>query len=1188
MRRRRRYSAFRNPKTKTEKLKRLGDLKRLADPAGNPEEGERKSAQRQYETYRDHLMAEGIISEPGTRPKKERKARKPREKKPRKERAAPSAPPEFEDNEGFWAGLASVHECNEKTDLYVLPITSVMLWRYITSALMGAVDTMVSLPGDYRYFPEALRALRAAGVSSPWGGKVKPPSFGIYSTVLGQIGTPRAVQSSFGGKHKLNGVPSLLDLYTTWKSSTAARPPSFYAVQGIRMMPDGTFVTKGASAWKNAKPIAVVVTGKVDDIEGFGIGMQDPGRGARRGQKLDQASVLAAALWALPKEGARNLCVLLPPAVWLQEGGGFDSMAAEELRAWGRKELTQQRAYQSFLAPLNQADWLRGAIARGTRTDFVNAMFSPKGKPVRGSSLRSELDKRTKAIEKGLTIRQMQPRRTWNTFFGSLPPLQFWAARFIGAAQSAAKTGGTPPTDAAASYASWAAVKSSLKGFGKDFREVMAELGGAGKEPGKKPAALRMGDLTPAVMGETLFIEDIREGPTYGLYIPARVTITRGGREQTRNLVPPEVLAEFVKQYKTGKSDLYPMILAKVFLINKPGALAHPPVIGEGKKRRRASAAEISRVLKAQARVVSRGRRATWYMAIPSAEVLVPTKIEGDVILVPNPSGQVYMAGKHNIREVSRDLLRVQLAYDRNEPTLKFVMGTPSRPWTSKGAPYLFSRLPLYDRTRQQTYLLAPGEKTPEGVDGYYKAVKNAFSRSRPSRTVVGGGYSLDEGAERVGGTAKGRRRPRSGRVAGKMAYQLGGFYSLARQVIDQQGIKKVRDSDRAAGRGMLYDVVDANWNLILKNLNRMREEEGEKRLPKSTPPPTNPEKPNVELERQVLVMLDLLLKPIPEDLDIEDVDEVEEDVPSNYQLLSKSSTMRPGSMMPVMEDGDPVFEEEIVTFVRSIKNPVRRKGGEPLSSAELIEFMGGTFAPKASTAALREAPARMELLEQEYAFAKPVDPSRRKKKRENILERLFGGAEGTLADLEPDEEKAAKALRYIQRRTGLTREEAEAIEKARLESRQRHRTLTPSGALCQMYRNAVRLKSYKAPAAVTAPGTAWIVMHQGKGGRTRIMSFRNGAHVDCDMVVTPKRSLSFLFGKAVESMVIWMAGKEIRVRRMKGIYTTNTGSPLQRTLWSPGQPLDTGLMLQAAFTSVADPLGRPTVPGQAEPLPLG
>jgi hypothetical protein len=128
---------------------------------------------------------------------------------------------------------------------------------------------------------------------------------------------------------------------------------------------------------------------------------------------------------------------------------------------------------------------------------------------------------------------------------------------------------------------------------------------------------------------------------------------------------------------------------------------------------------------------------------------------------------------------------------------------------------------------------------------------------------------------------------------------------------------------------------------------------------------------------------------------------------------------------------------------------------------------------------------------------------------------------------------------------------------------------VSPSGALCRRYRNSSRLKDYTPPAQVTEALTCWIVVAPPEGGHAaRVMSFRNGAHIDCDMEVRAPRQLTAHIAKSIEGMILWLAEKEMRMLRIANINIAQVGSPVYRVLWSRGMStsLDVKTLLEEAY----------------------
>jgi hypothetical protein len=98
-------------------------------------------------------------------------------------------------------------------------------------------------------------------------------------------------------------------------------------------------------------------------------------------------------------------------------------------------------------------------------------------------------------------------------------------------------------------------------------------------------------------------------------------------------------------------------------------------------------------------------------------------------------------------------------------------------------------------------------------------------------------------------------------------------------------------------------------------------------------------------------------------------------------------------------------------------------------------------------------------------------------------------------------------------------------------------------------------------------------------------MSFRNGAHIDCDSAATEAKPLSEIIAKAIEGMVLWMIekpstkdpGRPSRTLSIETINIAQVGRPSYRVLWPSsgrGLTLNAAKMLENAYSS--DPIQAP------------
>lgn len=169
----------------------------------------------------------------------------------------------------------------------------------------------------------------------------------------------------------------------------------------------------------------------------------------------------------------------------------------------------------------------------------------------------------------------------------------------------------------------------------------------------------------------------------------------------------------------------------------------------------------------------------------------------------------------------------------------------------------------------------------------------------------------------------------------------------------------------------------------------------------------------------------------------------------------------------------------------------------------------------------------------------------------------------------------AERYRQEVSRHGSLTGEESLYIQKQRHLSKERSRLVSVSGSLCRKYRNTTRLRAYSPPREVLETGTCWILIGP-QGGASgaqsaRVMSFRNGAHIDCDMVATRATPLHVIIAKAIEEVALWLAEKPVRVDGKKGIravWINQIGSNECRKLWpfKGSLTLNTARMLASAY----------------------
>lgn len=162
----------------------------------------------------------------------------------------------------------------------------------------------------------------------------------------------------------------------------------------------------------------------------------------------------------------------------------------------------------------------------------------------------------------------------------------------------------------------------------------------------------------------------------------------------------------------------------------------------------------------------------------------------------------------------------------------------------------------------------------------------------------------------------------------------------------------------------------------------------------------------------------------------------------------------------------------------------------------------------------------------------------------------------------------------YVAGAAELSAQEALQLHTIRFKNKVSGHVVSPSGAHCRLYRNASRLKGYTPPADVLSPKTCWIVVAPAtKEHPARIMSYRNGAHVDCDMVSRRPQDLGLSLAKAIEGMILWLAEKGTRITSIFSVNLAQIGTSSYRVLWSKNvrSNLNVATLMEAAYRGPAE-----------------
>lgn len=168
----------------------------------------------------------------------------------------------------------------------------------------------------------------------------------------------------------------------------------------------------------------------------------------------------------------------------------------------------------------------------------------------------------------------------------------------------------------------------------------------------------------------------------------------------------------------------------------------------------------------------------------------------------------------------------------------------------------------------------------------------------------------------------------------------------------------------------------------------------------------------------------------------------------------------------------------------------------------------------------------------------------------------------------EPFSEEAA--LDYIREAAGLSlREAREVLSSMKVSAdnkgpRGGHKAMQPSSAMCKASRTR-KLGKFNLPAGAAAIGgfdsVVILVSPQGEP-QPRVMTWRHGAHIDCDLVGESPADVLRMIGRALQISLYWLAEKPKRLVRTR-VYVGRVGEPGLRVVWLPGDPVSVDMMVQ-------------------------
>lgn len=142
-----------------------------------------------------------------------------------------------------------------------------------------------------------------------------------------------------------------------------------------------------------------------------------------------------------------------------------------------------------------------------------------------------------------------------------------------------------------------------------------------------------------------------------------------------------------------------------------------------------------------------------------------------------------------------------------------------------------------------------------------------------------------------------------------------------------------------------------------------------------------------------------------------------------------------------------------------------------------------------------------------------------------------------------PVDNEAIRALMLAE--AGLSLDEAVRILAAQRGKKSTGFTMTPSSAICKMYRSR-RLTAYSPPKQVLDQvGNHGILLWMSPSElyRPRVMSFRRDTHIDCDLVGDSPEEMPEILGKSLQSAMFWVVEKPRRLP-VTDVWVGRVGQP--------------------------------------------
>lgn len=302
------------------------------------------------------------------------------------------------------------------------------------------------------------------------------------------------------------------------------------------------------------------------------------------------------------------------------------------------------------------------------------------------------------------------------------------------------------------------------------------------------------------------------------------------------------------------------------------------------------------------------------------------------------------------------------------------------------------------------------------------------------------------------------------------------------------------------------------------------------------------------------------------------------EHVDSVHARLAQLNPRRRGRRNPLPEKDLPLLSDylkghvgvdpkELMAVFSKREEEARALGLTPERVGAIFPHEGSLQRPDSWDASER-IPAALSQYDLVSRMGEPEPPSA------DLIEALQEGKD-------PISDQAA--LDYIRAAAGLSLNEAQRVLGEMKRSAEGRRSpngqrvaMQPSSAMCKLYRSR-KLSAFKPPRTMFEKvGTHAVVILMSPPSETpRVMTWRRGAHIDCDMALQHPKDLLQALSRALQSALFWVAEKPGRQADTR-IYVGTVGAKGLYLVWQPGEVVS----IDVASANLARQKGEPALPG--------